>query len=93
MPEYSLPVQFQNCLINQGGASEWRVHSTLIFENLKPVEIKYHLNFMVWPLLILKINTTLEDVYMVLKLSFDISTSFRFSKISVKCTLHSEAPP
>ena len=22
----------------QGGASEWRVHSTLIFENLKPVE-------------------------------------------------------
>ena len=23
----------------QGGASEWRVHSTLIFENLKLIEI------------------------------------------------------
>ena len=30
---------------------------------------------------------------MVLKLFFDISISFRFSKISVECTLHSEAPP
>ena len=30
---------------------------------------------------------------MLLKLFFDISTSFRFSKISVECTLHSEAPP
>ena len=33
----------------QGGASEWRVHSTLIFENLKLIEIskkkfQYHLN-------------------------------------------------
>ena len=27
------------CVVSQGGASEWRVHSTLIFENLKPVEI------------------------------------------------------
>ena len=44
-------------------------------------------------LLILKINTTFENVSMVLKLFFDISTSFRFSKISVECTLHSEAPP
>ena len=25
--------------VKQGGASEWRVHSTLIFENLKQVEI------------------------------------------------------
>ena len=30
---------------------------------------------------------------MVLKLFFDISISFRFLKISVECTLHSEAPP
>ena len=30
---------------------------------------------------------------MVLKLFFDISISFGFSKISVECTLHSEAPP
>ena len=26
-------------------------------------------------------------------MAFDISTGFRFSKISVECTLHSEAPP
>ena len=30
---------------------------------------------------------------MVLKLFFDISTSFRFSKDQCECTLHSEAPP
>ena len=29
---------------------------------------------------------------MVLKLFFDISTSFRFSKDQCECTLHSEAP-
>ena len=44
-------------------------------------------------LLILKINTTFEDVYVVLKLFFDISTSFKFSKDQCECTLHSEAPP
>ena len=30
---------------------------------------------------------------MVLKLFFDISTSFRFTKDQCECTLHSEAPP
>jgi len=33
-------------LLRQEGASEWRVHSTLIFENLKPEEISTnHFNF------------------------------------------------
>ena len=39
-------------------------------------------------LLILKINTTFEDVQMMLKLFFDFSTGFRFSKISVECSVH-----
>ena len=39
-------------------------------------------------LLILKIYTTFKDVQMKLKIFFDISTSFRFSKISVVCSVH-----
>ena len=39
-------------------------------------------------LLILKINTTFEDVQMMLKRFFDFSTGFRFSKISVECSVH-----
>ena len=39
-------------------------------------------------LLILKINTTFEDVQMMLKWFFDFSTGFRFSKISVECSVH-----
>jgi hypothetical protein len=34
---YDLPNTYTETII-QGGASEWRVHSKLIFENLKPVE-------------------------------------------------------
>ena len=37
-------------------------------------------------LLILKIYTTFKDVQMMLKI--DISTGFRFSKISVECSVH-----
>ena len=43
---------------------------------------------MSFTLLILKINTTFEDVQMMLKLFFDFSTGFRFSKISVECSVH-----
>ena len=39
-------------------------------------------------LLILKINTTFEDVQMMLKWFFDFSTGFRFSKISVECSVY-----
>ena len=39
-------------------------------------------------LLILKIYTTFKDVQMMLKIFFDISTSFRFLKISVECSVH-----
>ena len=39
-------------------------------------------------LLILKIYTTFKDVQMMLKIFFDISTGFRFSKISVECSVH-----
>ena len=39
-------------------------------------------------LLILKINTSFEDVKMILKWFFDISTGFRFSEISVECLVH-----
>ena len=39
-------------------------------------------------LLILKIYTTFKDVQMMLTIFFDISTGFRFSKISVKCSVH-----
>ena len=42
----SIKVVFNKPSIKQGGTSEWRVHSTLILENLKPVEIsKNHFNF------------------------------------------------
>ena len=40
------------------------------------------------PLLILKIYTTFKDVQIILKWFFDISTDFRFSKISVECSVH-----
>ena len=36
----------------------------------------------------LKINTSFEDVQMMLKLFFDFSIGFRFSKISVECSVH-----
>jgi hypothetical protein len=36
----------------------------------------------------LKIYTTFKDVQMILKRFFDISTGFRFSKISVECSVH-----
>jgi hypothetical protein len=36
----------------------------------------------------LKIYTTFKDVQMILKIFFDISTGFRFSKISVECSVH-----
>ena len=39
-------------------------------------------------LLILKIYTTFKDVQMMLKRFFDICTGFRFSKISVECSVH-----
>ena len=39
-------------------------------------------------LLILKIYTTFKDVQVMLKRFFDISTGFRFSKISVECSVH-----
>ena len=39
-------------------------------------------------LLILKIYTTFKDVQMMLKIFFDISTGFRFLKISVECSVH-----
>ena len=39
-------------------------------------------------LLILKIYTTFKDVQMMIKIFFDISTGFRFSKISVECSVH-----
>ena len=106
----------ENRRANQGQLQIWTEHSTLIFENLKPVNLSY-LNpkgedssckidwfmatypsklkwaFLSLTLLILKINTTFKDGQMMLKLLFDFSTGFRFSKISVECTFHSEAPP
>ena len=45
-------------------------------------------SFLSLTLLILKINTTFEDVQMMLKGYFDFSTDFRFSKISVECSVH-----
>ena len=39
-------------------------------------------------LLILKINATFEDVQMMLEGFFYFSTGFRFSKISVECSVH-----
>ena len=39
-------------------------------------------------LLILKIYTTFKDVQMILKRFFNIFTGFRFSKISVECSVH-----
>jgi hypothetical protein len=39
-------------------------------------------------LLILKINTPFEDVQIMQKWFFDFSTGFRFSKISVECSVH-----
>ena len=44
-------------------------------------------------LLILKIYTTFKDVKMILKIFFDIYTGFRFSKISVECSVHSCSCP
>ena len=44
-------------------------------------------------LLILKIYTTFKDVQMILKRFLDISTGFRFSKISVECSVHSCSCP
>jgi hypothetical protein len=41
----------------------------------------------------LKIYTTFKDVQMILKIFFDISTGFRFSKISVECSVHSCSCP
>jgi hypothetical protein len=41
----------------------------------------------------LKIYTTFKDVQMILKRFFDISTGFRFSKISVECSVHSCSCP
>ena len=35
-----------------------------------------------------EIYTTFKDVQMILKRFFDISTGFRFSKISVECSVH-----
>jgi hypothetical protein len=49
--------------------------------------------FLSHTLLILKINTTFKGLQIMLLLLFDFFTGFRFSKISVECTLHSEAPP
>ena len=50
----------------------WTEHSTLIFENLKPVEKSKNektvqVQFLSLTLLILKINTTFEDVQMMPK--------------------------
>ena len=39
-------------------------------------------------LLILKIYTTFKHVQMILEIFFDNSTGFRFSKISVECSVH-----
>ena len=39
----------------------------------------------------LKIYTTFKGVQMMLKRFFDISTGFRFSKISVECSLNPRA--
>ena len=36
----------------------------------------------------MRINTTFEDVQMMVKWFFDFSTGFRFSKISVECSVH-----
>jgi hypothetical protein len=44
-------------------------------------------------LLILKIYTTFKDVQMILKRFFDISPGFRFSKISVECSVYSCSCP
>ena len=44
-------------------------------------------------LLVLKYFTTFKDVQMMLKIFFDISTGFRFSKSSVKCSVHSCSCP
>jgi hypothetical protein len=41
----------------------------------------------------LKIYTTFKDVQMMLKIFFDISTGFRFWKISVECSVHSCSCP
>ena len=35
-----------------------------------------------------EISTTFEDVQLMLKLFFDFSTGFRFSQISVECSVH-----
>ena len=43
--------------------------------------------------LILKIYTTFKGVQMMLKIFFDISTGFKFSKISVECSVHSCSCP
>ena len=39
-------------------------------------------------LLILKINTTFEDVQMILRWSFGISTGFRFWSVCTQCSVH-----
>ena len=44
-------------------------------------------------LLILKNHTTFKDVQMMLIKFFDVSTGFRFSKISVECSVHSCSCP
>jgi hypothetical protein len=44
-------------------------------------------------LLTSKIYTTFKEVQMMLKISFDISTGFRFLKISVECSVHSCSCP
>ena len=44
--------------------------------------------FLSLTLLILKINTMFEDFQMMLKWFFDFSTGFRFSKVSVECSVH-----
>jgi hypothetical protein len=40
-----------------------------------------------------EIYTTFKDVQMILKSFFDISTGFRFWKISVECSVHSCSCP
>ena len=67
--------------LRQGQLQIWIEHSTLISEDETSREIKKLFRH-------LKINTTFEDVQVMLKRWFDFSTGFRFSKISVECFVH-----
>ena len=98
----------------QGQLQTWTEHSTLIFENQKPVEKSKNCLSIIWlssKIVVIfkisshesiarilsasfghlqkyKINTTFEDIQMMLQWCFDFSSGFRFSKISVECSVH-----